>query len=95
MYIHAFALRWRPDADESRKRQARAEIRGFQGKIEGLLETYIGTNSSPRGQGHELGCVMKFTDRAAYEAYQIHPEHVKLVAWLMLLAEPIEIDFEA
>jgi hypothetical protein len=95
MYIHMFAFRWKPDVTEPQKQRVVAEIRSLQGQIPGLLETYVGTNISPRGQGYELGGVMKFADQASLEAYGPHPVHQKLVHWLMPLIEPIEVDFES
>jgi hypothetical protein len=50
-------------------------------------------NDSPRGQGYEFGGVMKFRDKAAFEAYGDHPVHQKLLGWLMPLIEPVEVDF--
>ena len=82
MYFHAFAILWKPGVQESQKQRARTDIGRFQGQIPGLLGTYLGTNTSPRGHGHELGCVMKFADKAALDAYRIHPEHLKLIDWL-------------
>jgi Stress responsive A/B Barrel Domain len=38
---------------------------------------------------------MKFADRAALQAYAGHPAHLELLAWLMPLIEPVEVDFEA
>jgi len=38
---------------------------------------------------------MRFTDRAACEAYSAHPAHVELLEWLVPLIEPVELDFEA
>jgi len=38
---------------------------------------------------------MKFADRASLEAYTDHPAHQELLAWLMPLIEPVEVDFEA
>jgi hypothetical protein len=37
---------------------------------------------------------MKFPDRAAFESYNVHPVHQALVAWLMPLIEPLEVDFQ-
>lgn len=93
MYIHMFAFRWKPGVSESQKVRVRIEIRNLQGQIPGLLETWVGTNISPRSQGYELGGVMKFADEASLLAYPSHPVHVKLVNWLMPLIEPIEVDF--
>jgi hypothetical protein len=93
MFIHMFAFRWKPGVSESQKVRVRVEIRNLQGQIPGLLETWVGTNISPRSQGYELGGVMKFADEASLLAYPSHPVHVKLVNWLMPSIEPIEVDF--
>ncbi len=36
---------------------------------------------------------MKFPDKATFEAYNIHPEHQKLLTWLVPLIEAVEVDF--
>jgi hypothetical protein len=95
MVVHTFAFRWKAGVREEQKIRALAEIRGLQGQIPGLLETWVGVNVSPRSQGYELGGVMKFTDRAALEAYGGHHVHQNLLVWLMPLIDPIEVDFEA
>jgi hypothetical protein len=95
MYIHVFAFRWRSGVTEDQKQRVISEIRQLQGQIPGLLETYVGKNISPRGQGYELGGVMKFADRASLDAYGPHPLHQALVSWLMPLIEPLELDFAA
>ncbi len=93
--IHTFLFRWKAGTTGEQKSKAVEEIKGLQGQIPGLLETWVGENVSPRGQGYELGGVMKFADVAALEAYGGHPAHQKLVHWLMPLIEPVEVDFEA
>jgi hypothetical protein len=94
MYIHIFAFRWKPGVTEEKRDHVISEIRKLQGRIPGLLETFVGKNISPRGAGYELGGVMKFSDKAALEAYGPHPVHQELVSWLMHLIDPIEVDFE-
>jgi len=94
VYVHMFAFRWKPGVTEEQKKRVMAEIRGLQGKIPGLLETAVGMNSSPRGQGYELGGVMKFADKVSLDHYGAHPIHQELLSWLMPLIEPIEVDFE-
>ncbi len=95
MIVHTFAFRWKAGVGEDQKLRAMAGIRGLQGKIPGLLETWVGVNFSPRSQGYELGGVMKFADRAALGAYGGHPVHQELLQWLMPLIDPVEVDFEA
>jgi hypothetical protein len=94
MYIHMFAFRWKPGVTEDQKQRVVSEIRKLQGQIPGLMETSVGVNASPRGQGYELGGVMKFADQYALDAYGSHPVHQKLLSWLIPLIDPIEVDFE-
>jgi len=95
MVIHTFAFRWKAGVREEQKLRAITAIRGLQGKIPGLLETWVGVNFSPRSQGYELGGTMKFAGRAELEAYGVHPVHQELLQWLMPLIDPVEVDFEA
>jgi len=95
MYIHMFAFRWKPGVTQEQKERVVTAIRGLQGQIPGLVETAVGENISPRGQGYELGGVMKFADKVSLNSYGAHPAHRKLLGWLMPLIEPIEVDFEA
>jgi hypothetical protein len=93
MYIHMFAFRLKDGVDEAQKERMVSEIRDLQNRIPGILETHAGRNLSARGQGFEIGGVMKFHDRAAFEAYAAHPVHQQLLSWLRPLIEPIEVDF--
>jgi hypothetical protein len=94
MFIHMFAFRWKPGVTDEQKQRAINEVRNLQGQIPGLTETWVGTNISPRGQGYELGGVMKFADKASLDAYGPHPVHQKLLSWLVPLIDPVEVDFE-
>ena len=95
MVVHTFAFQWKAGVGEDQKARAIEEIRGLQGQIPGLLETWVGVNVSPRSQGYGFGGVMKFADRSALDAYGAHPVHQKLLQWLMPLIDPLEVDFEA
>jgi hypothetical protein len=88
-----FAFRFKPGVAERKKDEIVVAIKKLKDDIPEVLETWVGRNESPRGQGYELGGVMKFADAAACERYGAHPIHQKLLAWLMPLIEPIEVDF--
>ena len=77
------------------KQKSVSAIQALQGQIPGLLNTWVGTNISPRSQGYELGGVMQFVDRESLDAYSGHPVHQELLSWLMPLIDPLEVDFEA
>jgi len=93
MFLHIFLFRSKHEATEGLKTRALTDILAFQGQTPGLLEVYAGINVSPRSNGHEFGGVMKFTDQAAFEAYNASPIHQKLLVWLLPLIEPTELDF--
>ena len=60
MYIHMFAFRLKSGVTDEQKERMLREINALQRQIPGLLETHVGKNDSPRGQGFEVGGVMKF-----------------------------------
>jgi hypothetical protein len=95
MFVHMFAFRWKAGVSAEQKQQAIVAIRALQGRIPGLLETFVGENTSPRSQGYELGGVMRFSDKATFEAYNEHPVHQELLVWLIPLIEPLEVDFNS
>ena len=94
MFIHIFGFRWKPAATEAHKQRAAEEILAFRGTIPGLLEVHVGPNLSPRGQGYSFAGFMKFTHKAAADAYATHPSHLALLDWLVPLIDPVELDFE-
>jgi hypothetical protein len=95
MFIHIFGFKWKPEATEADEARAEKEILAFRGVIPGLLEAHVGANVSPRSQGFTFAGMMKFTSKAACDAYSIHPEHMALLKWLVPLIDPVELDFEA
>ncbi|MEO8735896.1 MAG: Dabb family protein [Edaphobacter sp.] len=93
--MHTFLFQWTPQATGADKDRAAEKIRGFQGKVPGLIESSYNANISSRSQGFTHGGVMKFRDAAALEAYFVNPAHQELVDWLMpLLAVAAELDYE-
>lgn len=95
MYIHMFAFRLKAGVTEEQQQRMLREIKGLQSQIPGILETVVGKNDSPRGQGYAIGGAMKFPDQAALEAYNVHPVHQDLLKWLVPLIDAIEVDFAA
>jgi stress responsive alpha/beta barrel protein len=95
MYIHMFAFRLKPGVTPEQQQRMLREISGLQKLIPGILEAVVGKNDSPRGGGYAIGGAMKFPDKAALEAYNIHPVHQNLLKWLVPLIDAIEVDFPA
>lgn len=93
MYIHMFAFQVKAGVTAEEKNRMVREIKALQTHIPAILESWIGLNESPRGGGYELGGAMKFASKESFDTYGPHPAHQELVAWLMPLIRPIEVDF--
>ena len=95
MFIHMFAFRLKPGVTEAQQVRMLREIGELKNHIPLVLESHVGKNVSPRGQGFVIGGVMKFADQAALESYNSHPVHQALLQWLVPLIDAIEVDFPA
>ena len=95
MVIHMFAFRLKPGVTEAQQQRMLSEIRALKSQIPLVLESHVGKNTSPRGQGFVIGGVMKFADHAALQSYNAHPVHQALLKWLVPLINAIEVDFPA
>jgi Stress responsive A/B Barrel Domain len=73
-----------------------SERRGLKGKIAGIVDLSCGANFSQRAKGYTHGLVVRFTDRAALEAYGPHPEHQRIVQNLIspIRADILALDYE-
>jgi hypothetical protein len=94
MFIHMFSFRWKQGVTEQQRQRVCEEVNALQTRIPGILDSAAGFNTSPRGQDYEFGGFMKFSDRAAFDAYNAHPVHQQLLTWLLPLIDPLEVDFE-
>ena len=68
---------------------------GALSAIPGVEAFQILRETSPKN-GYRFGISMEFADRAAYDAYNEHPDHVRFVQerWLAEVADFLEIDYE-
>ena len=65
-------------------------------EIPGVEAFEILAEVSPKN-GYRFGISMEFVDQAAYEGYNVHPEHVRFVQerWLPEVDDFLEIDYSA
>ena len=67
--------------DENR-RKAKRLLLGLQDKIPDIKAMEVGLNFNPTEDAHDLVLYAEFTDEAALERYQNHPEHRKVASFL-------------
>ena len=96
MVEHIVLFRWTEDASQEAIDGAVAELRGLKGKIAGIVDWSCGANFSDRAKGYTHGLVVRFTDRAALEAYGLHPEHQRVLRNFInpIRADTLALDYE-
>jgi hypothetical protein len=89
----AFALVHPPESDGERDFLEAAERLAA---IPGVEAFEVLTEVSPKND-FRFGISMEFANRAAYEAYNTHPDHVRFVEgrWLPEVSDFLEIDYTA
>jgi hypothetical protein len=75
MVEHVVLFKLKADATTEAKDAAIEALKGLKGQIDGIVDLTCGHNFSERSQGHEIGLVVRFRDRAALAAYIPHPAH--------------------
>jgi len=72
------------------------EAAGRLATIPGVEAFELLAEVSPKN-GYRFGILMEFADRAAYDRYNEHPDHVRFVQerWLSEVSEFLELDYSA
>ncbi len=96
MFEHIVLFRWMDEATPEQIAGAVTELRALKDKVPGIVDLTCGENFSERAQGFNHGLVVRFTDRAALEAYGPHPAHQYVVQNFInpIRADVIVVDYE-
>lgn len=95
-HIIIWNLKQMPEAEKTeRKRLIKEGLESLKGKIDGLLDIKVITDTLPTSNG-DLMLNSTFADYNALKAYSVHPEHVKIADGYVrpFTAERKCIDFE-
>jgi hypothetical protein len=96
MIEHIVLFRWTPEASPEAIESTLTEVRALKGKIAGIVDLTCGTNFSDRAKGYTHALVVRFSSRAALDAYGPHPEHQRVVQKFInpIRADTLALDFE-
>lgn len=91
-HIVTFKLKDRSPAHLAR---CKAMLDGLLGTVPTLRSMVVGINVVESPRAHDLGLVATYDDLAGLQAYQVHPAHEEVAAYLRANAEAIAaVDFE-
>ena len=94
MVVHMVSFKYKPDVDEASRSQHRGRLSGLR-DIDGIVDLRVGGDVVRSPRSYDTGLVVTFRDRAALDAYQIHPRHVPIAQAGAAQCESIvAVDFE-
>jgi hypothetical protein len=77
-------------------RLAKEKLEGLRGKIPGLMALEVGVDISRTEASGDLALYTELADRAALEAYRVHPEHVAAAGFIAeVRLDRQVVDFES
>jgi hypothetical protein len=91
---HMVWIKFRAGTDASRIQAHLDGLRSLAARVPGILELHIGENFTDRANGCTHGLCVILTDKAALQAYAVHPAHVQVASALRQDAEVLALDYE-
>lgn len=96
MIEHIVLFKWKSDTSADAIAIVIESLKGLQDKIPGILDLSCGENFCDRSKGFTHGLVVRFSDKAALEAYGPHPDHQEIVQNLIkpILEDILALDYQ-
>ncbi|MFD0713913.1 Dabb family protein [Paenibacillus sp. GCM10027626] len=71
-------------------------LRNMEGKIDELKYIEVGVDVVHSDRSYDIALITKFDSMEALDAYQVHPEHQKVIAHMAQVREAsVSVDFES
>lgn len=93
---HVVCFKLKADATPEQEEQLIQNLRGLRESVPNIVDLSVGRNFTPeRGQGYNVGLVVRFRNRADLEAYLPHPNHLPVKNYAAQVCESLlVIDYE-
>src|SRR5437667_197428 len=89
------AWKYRADVPQAAREEHVARLRSVRDVVPGIESFSVGFDTMHLARSYDTGLVAVFRDRAALDAYTVHPEHVKVAALGRGLSDHVvSVDFE-
>ena len=95
MLIHIVIWKYRAEVEPEVRDEHVTLLRALKEKIPELLSLAVGTDVVRLPRSFDTGLVSTFRDRAALDAYTVHPDHIKVAELGRSISEQVaSVDFE-
>jgi len=96
MLTHIVVWKYNSNVDEEVREEHVRMLRALKSVIKEIESLAVGFDVVRLPRSFDSGLVAVFRDRAALEAYTIHPEHIKVAAFGKTISEQVaSVDFES
>jgi hypothetical protein len=94
MLTHIVIWKYRADIEQFARDEHVKLLSNLVGVIPELQSLSVGADTLKLARSFDTGMVATFADRAALEAYTVHPEHVKVIEFGRTISEQVaSVDF--
>ncbi|MDQ2747792.1 MAG: Dabb family protein, partial [Acidobacteriota bacterium] len=87
MLTQIVCWKYKTETTEAERENHRAKLKNLAGIIPGILSFSVGADVLHLERSFDTGLAATYTDRAALDAYTVHPEHQSVVDLGKLIAE--------
>ena len=96
MLTHIVIWKYKSEVEQEMREEHVRMLRALSPGIEEIESLSVGFDVVKLPRSFDSGLVAVFCDRAALEAYTIHPEHIKVAAFGKTISEQLaSVDFES
>ncbi|HLM00536.1 MAG TPA: Dabb family protein [Pyrinomonadaceae bacterium] len=94
MLVHIVCWKYKPEITDAEREEHRAKLKSLPGVIPDILDFKVGADILHLERSFDTGLVATYADRAALDAYTVHPAHQAVAALGKQLAEKVvSVDF--
>ncbi len=95
MLTHIVVWKYKPEIEPTIREEHVAQLRRLASVIKEIESLTVGFDLIHLPRSYDTGLVAIFQDRAALEAYTVHPDHVKVAGFGRSISEQVaSVDFE-
>jgi len=96
MLTHIVVWKYRADVPMATREEHVAGLRTVSGVVPGIESFSVGFDTLRLARSYDTGLVAVFRDRAALEAYTVHPDHAKVADFGRSLSDHVaSVDFDS
>ena len=96
MLTHIVIWKYRSDVDEATREEHVAQLRVLSSLIPEIESFNVGFDTLRLARSYDTGLAAVFRDRAALDAYTVHPRHIAVADFGRSISEHVaSVDFES